>query len=62
MVGALQLECTFYSVLQITDVFVGSTRDNLLDRVCPDLSIAPVVTQFGKYVKIACPQEKIPKK
>ena len=33
-------------------MFVGSTRETLLDRADPDLSLAPVVVQFGKFLKI----------
>ena len=33
-------------------MFVGSTSDALLDRVDPDLSLSPVVVQFGKFLKI----------
>ena len=36
----------------ITDVFVGSTRDALLDLADSDLSLSPVVVQFGKFLKI----------
>ena len=33
-------------------MFVGSTRDALLDRADPDSSLSPVVVQFGKVLKI----------
>ncbi len=33
-------------------MFVGSTRDMLLDRADPDMSLAPIVIQFGKFLKI----------
>ena len=39
---------------QITDVFVGTTRDSLLDRANPDLV---VVENFGKYIKIVVIEE-----
>ena len=38
--------------MQICDVFVGSIRDTLLDCADPDLSLVPVVVQFGKFLKI----------
>ena len=38
--------------MEITDVFVGSTRDTLLDHADPDLSLAPVGARFGKFLKI----------
>ena len=37
---------------KITDVFVGFSRDALLDRVSPELSLSPVVMQFGKYLRV----------
>ena len=37
---------------QIVDVFVGSTRNSLLDRADPDLSLSPVVIQFGQFLKL----------
>ena len=33
---------------QITDVFVGTTRDSLLDRANPDVALAPVVENFDQ--------------
>ena len=42
---------------QITDVFIGTTRYSLLDRANPDLALAPVVENFGKYIKIVVLEE-----
>ena len=48
-----EYELYLFSVcVQITDVFVGNTRDTLLDCADPDLCLAPVVVQFGKFLKI----------
>ena len=41
-----------YIYIQIADVFVGTTRDKLLDRVDADMCLAPVVIQFGKFMKL----------
>ena len=32
-------------------MFVGSTKDSLLDHVSPELPLSPIV-QFGKYMKV----------
>ena len=42
----------YSSILQITDVFVGSSRSGLLDRVSPSHAFSPVLVQFGKFLKI----------
>ena len=44
--------CLCSAHVQINDVFVGNTRDALLDRADPDLCLVPVVAQFGKFLKI----------
>lgn len=33
-------------------MFIGNTRDRLLDRAEPELTLSPVVVEFGKYMKI----------
>ena len=33
-------------------MFVGTSKENLQDRVCPDLPLSPVMMQFGKYMKV----------
>ena len=33
-------------------MFVGSSRDALLDRASPELPLSPVMVQFGKYLKV----------
>ena len=33
-------------------MFVGSSRDTLLDRVSRRTSLSPAVVQFGKYLKV----------
>ena len=33
-------------------MFIGNARDRLLDRAEPELTLSPVVVEFGKYMKI----------
>ena len=33
-------------------MFIGNTRDRFLDRAEPELTLSPVVVEFGKYMKI----------
>ena len=43
---------TRFVLTQITDVFVGVTRELLLDQANPDLALTPVIVQFGRFLKI----------
>ncbi len=40
-------------------MFVGATREVLKDRVSPELPLSPVVTQFGRYIKIIVLSDEI---
>ena len=41
-----------FQCMQIADVFVGSSRNTLLDCTDASLALAPVVIQFGQYLKV----------
>ena len=38
-------------------MFFGTSREKLLDRADPSLSLSPLVTQFGHYIKIVVKEE-----
>ena len=38
-------------------MFFGTSREKLLDRADPSLSLSPLVTQFGHYIKIIVKEE-----
>ena len=45
--------------VQISDVFVGSSQERTMVYVSPDLSLSPIVVQFGKYLKVIVLLEEV---